>query len=158
TFGAEGAHGLCANHLTRWTYYVREHGVQNNEDNRRHWAEHIAVNHQEFYVVLKGLNHVVKAEILLAVQIRTKAEKRTVLARLRHVERLARKWEVSSVGELQGYVTRTDVISLVNSIVTIIHQNISRFDTEIERDVWNLGIFGLSGRLDFRGIKIYELR
>lgn len=158
TFGAEGAHGLCATHLTRWTYYVRKHGVQNNEENRRSWAEHIAVNHQEFYVVLKGLNPVVKAEILLAIQIRTKAEKRTVLARLRHVERLARRWEISSIGQLQGYVTRTDVISFVNSIVTIIHQNISRFDTEIERDVWNLGIFGLSGRLDFRGITIYELR
>ncbi len=121
-------------------------------------AEPVSVDH---IVIFKGLAEQVQLELLVALQHRTDAGKRTLLTALRAVVAALRKTEAASLSDLDESLlkqTRHDAMTLFRSLRTTVRRCLASPETERLSDVWDLAVFGLRGNLKFTGISQPWLR
>jgi len=149
--------GLCAPHRVRWRSRQRECPGASFTDWLR-VAEPVNVDH---IVIFKGLAEQVQLELLVALQHRTDAGKRTLVTALRAVVTALRQTEAGSLSELDESVlkqTRHDAATLFRSLRTTVRRCLASPETERLSDVWDLAVFGLGGNLKFTGISQPWLR
>jgi hypothetical protein len=149
--------GLCQPHRQRWRAALRDDPTL-GLDRWRRIAEPINVDH---VVILKGLSERVQLEVLLGLQERTDAGIRTLVAALRPVVEVLRRTEAASIADLDDTLikrTRHDAALLARSLRTLVRRRLTSPAEERVNDVWDLAVFGLTGRIDFTGISQPWLR
>jgi integrase len=151
---ATAAHrcGLCSAHDTAWSRYRRDHRGAVLAEWARHAVPAGVAGHQ---VVLRGLPDRVIAELLAGLQQRTDAGLRTLPTSTRYLVKLLHARQAGSLLELaqiRSTVIRSDARQLLRSLTAELYCLLSGPEKERARDVWQLQVFGLGGKLDFTGI------
>jgi hypothetical protein len=157
---AAAAHrcGLCAPHRTAWCRHRRDHDGAVLAGWARQAAPADVAGHQ---VVLRGLPDRVIAELLAGLQRRSDAGLRTLptstrcLVKMLHVQRAE---SVLDLARVPSKTLRSDARQLLRSLATELYCLLSGPEKERARDIWQLQVFGLAGRLDFTGITQRWLR
>jgi integrase len=104
-------------------------------------------------VSLAGLNPAVVTEILFGLQQRTRQGVRTQDAILRSVCNDARSQQVASLADMAVPASRgKGYESVVHTLVTHSRRGASGPETETVKDVWDMALFGHSGRLPFTAV------
>jgi integrase len=99
-------------------------------------------------VSLRGLPDLVVAEILYGVQVRAAADTKTSLAVLRSLCDQLRRAGAASVADLPDPIRRQNR-DLLRSLVAHARRAVTTPAEEQAKDVWDLGVFGYPGKLDF---------
>lgn len=149
---------LCQNHRRRWRRYRDKHPDNSDFDRWRRTADPINAEH---FVIFKGLAEVVQLELLVALQTRTDTGATTFLTTLRAVVAALRRNEATSIYDLKESPVPLplDTRKLLRSLRTLLDQRLSTPETEREKDVWDLGVFGFAHwKLSFAGISQPWLR
>jgi hypothetical protein len=145
--------GLCQNHRIRWSAYRKRCPEPADFDHWRRIADPINADH---FVIFKGLAEVVRLELLVALQARTDAGTRTLVTGLRAIVSALRRSEATSIYDLadsQVAGLRADAAVLLRSLRTLLERRLSTPETEREKDVWDLGVFGFAHwKLSFTNI------
>jgi integrase len=148
---------LCHPHARRW----REARTDNPDLGLDEWARSQPPIGTDAIVILKGLPERVQLELLVALQQRTDRGAKTQMTVLRHVLKLLREHHMASVLELQQLDPaglRHDVATTIRWISIAASRALSTVELECRKDVWDLWVFGLNGRLDFTPISQRWLR
>jgi integrase len=134
---------LCANHGIRWRAYRKQAG-DHDFDRWRRTVDPINADH---FVIFKGLAEVVQLELLVALQARTDAGTRTLVTGLRAIVSALRRTEAVCIYDLtESDVAglRSDAAVLLRSLRILLDRRLSTPETEREKDVWDLGVFGFA--------------
>jgi integrase len=158
TSAAAFGEGLCPAHYAAWYRRRLRHPGAALAIWARHASPASAAAHT---VVLRGLPDRVVAELLVGVQRRTDAGLRTRPDSLRCLVNLLHARRAASVLDLAG-VPSTSIRhyagALLRSLLAQLHCALSDPDREQAKDVWQLAVLGLPGRLDFTGLAQRWLR
>lgn len=149
--------GFCQPHQLRWL----KHHRRNPEAHRGAWAAATDPVAMDYIMVLKGLPERFQIEFLLALQARTDSGVRTQLTILRAITAMARRQQVESLFdlELEGSVRqRRDVGQLMRGFCRDVRRLTSTPETERAKDIWDLGVLGFAGIMDFTVISQGWLR
>jgi integrase len=150
--------GLCAAHYAAWYRRRLRHPGADLAIWARHASPASAAAHT---VVLRGLPELVVAELLAGAQRRTDAGLRTRPDGMRCVVRLLHARRAGSVRDLAGVPStsvRHHAGALLRSLIAELHRALSDPQREQAKDVWQLAVLGLPGRLDFTSISQRWLR
>jgi integrase len=148
---------LCHPHARRWREAHRDDPGVRLDD----WARTQPPIGIDPIVILKGLPERVQLELLVALQQRTDRGAKTQMTVLRHVLKLLREHRMASVLDLQRLDVaglRHDVRATVGWITIAAARALSTVELECRKDVWDLWVFGINGRLDFTPISQPWLR
>ena len=157
---ARAAHrsGLCAAHGTAWSRYRRDHHGAILAEWARHAVPAGVAGHE---IVLRGLPDRVVAELLAGLQRRTGAGLRTLPTSTRYLVKLLHAQQADSLADLAqvpSTAIRSDARQLLGSLTAELYCLLSGPEKERAKDVWQLQVFGLAGKLDFTGISQRWLR
>jgi NAD(P)-dependent dehydrogenase (short-subunit alcohol dehydrogenase family) len=103
----------------------------------------------------RGLPDRVIAELLAGLQRRTDAGLRTLPTSTRYLVKLLHAQRAESVldlAQVPSDTLRSDARRLLRSLAAELYCLLSGPEKERARDVWQLQVFGLAGKLDFTGI------
>jgi integrase len=145
---AAGRTLLCHPHARRW----REARADNPRLRVEDWARTQPPIGSDAIVILKGLPERVQLELLVALQLRSDRGVKTQMTVLRHVLKLLREHRMASVQELERLAAaglRHDVAAAIKWVTTWAGRALSTVELECRKDVWDLWVFGINGRLDF---------
>ena len=143
--------GMCSAHSIAWCRHRRDHGGAVLAEWARHAAPADVAGHE---VVLRGLPDRVVAELLAGLQRRTDAGLRTLPTSTRCLVKLLHARQAGSVLDLArvpGAEIRPDARQLLRWLTSELYCLLSGPEKERARDVWQLRVFGLPGKLDFTG-------
>jgi integrase len=149
---AAGREGLCHAHYAAWYRRRLAHPGAALAIWARHASPASAAAHT---VVLRGLPERVIAELLTGVQRRTDAGLRTRPDALRCLVNLLRARRAPSVldlAEVPSTSIRHYAGALLRSLLAELHRALSDPQRERAKDVWQLAVLGLPGKLDFTGL------
>lgn len=150
--------GMCSAHSIAWCRHRRDHGGAVLAEWARHAAPADVAGHE---VVLRGLPERVIAELLAGLQRRTDAGLRTLPTSTRCLVKLLHARKAGSVLDLArvpGAEIRPDARQLLRWLMSELYCLLSGPEKERAKDVWQLSVFGLPGKLDFTGISQRWLR
>lgn len=140
--------GLCTPHSSRWNTHCRDYP----DADLTTWIDAAGPVGIDHIVILRGLPERVQLEILVALQRRTDDQVRTFVTVLRAVVTLARRHQIASLEDLLQVEigrSRHDVISMLRGMTTAVRRTLTSPEQEQRKDVWDLGVLGLAGTLDF---------
>lgn len=144
---------LCPPHSTRWRKHKKQADVAHNDKaTLATWSATQEPIGGDCVVPLTGLPDEFIAELLLALQVRCDEGSRTPLTWLRSIIRSARETGVHSLVELADIdipSPRKDISALIKHLGRACRIAMASPDSEFDRDVWDLEIFGTRGVLDF---------
>jgi len=143
--------GLCQNHRRRWTIARQE---RPDVDFDR-WTRTVEPINADHLVILKGLSYSVQMELLVALQARTDEGTRTLITSLRAIVTALRRVEATALSDLtdaQVAKLRSDAQVLLRSLRDRLALRLSSPESERDKDVWDLRVFGLRGNLVLSGI------
>jgi hypothetical protein len=152
TAAAAHRNGLCHAHDAAWYRYRHDHPGAALAGWARHAVPARAAGHT---VVLRGLAERAVAELLVGVQRRTDAGLRTRPTGIRYLVNLLHDQQAGSVQDLAqipSTAIRRDAGALLRSLLAEVYCVLSDPGRERAKDVWQLPVFGLPGKLDFTGI------
>jgi integrase len=150
--------GLCAAHRTAWCRHLRDHGGAVLAEWARHAAPADVAGHE---ITLHGLPDRVVAELLAGLQRRTDAGLRTPPTCTRYPVKMLHAQRADSVldlAQVPATAIRSDARQLLRSLAAELYCLLSGPEKERARDIWQLQVFGLAGKLDFTGITQRWLR
>jgi hypothetical protein len=133
---------LCTAHQTRW----RE--LAGPQPQLAAWCRTEPGVARCGEISMRGLPDLVVAEILYAVQTRSAAGTKTSIAVLRSLCDQLRRAQAATVADLPEPERRHNH-DLLRSLVAHARRAVTTPAEEQARDVWDLGVFGYPGRLDF---------
>ena len=157
---ATAAHrcGLCAPHRTAWCRHRRDHDGAVLAEWARQAAPADVAGHE---ITLRGLPDRVIAELLAGLQRRTDAGLRTLPTSTRYLVKLLHAQRAESVldlAQVPAETLRSDARQLLRSLTAELYCLLSGPEKERAKDIWQLQVFGLAGKLDFTGITQRWLR
>jgi integrase len=135
---------LCQNHRIRWSAYRKRFPEAADFERWLRTADPINADH---FVIFRGLAEVLQLELLVALQARTDAGTRTLVTGLRAIVSTLRRNEATSIYNLaddQVAGLRSDAAVLLRSLRTLLERRLSTPETEREKNVWDLGVFGFA--------------
>jgi integrase len=151
---ATAAHrcGLCAPHRDTWCRHRRDHDGAVLAEWARNAAPAGVAGHE---IVLRGLPDRVVAELLAGLQRRTDVGLRTPPTCTRYLVKLLHAQQAESVldlAQIPSQTLRSDARRLLRSLTSELYCLLSGPEKERAKDVWQLQVFGLAGKMDFTGI------
>jgi len=157
---ATAAHrsGLCSPHRDAWCRHRRDHPGADLAGWARHAVPASVAGHA---IVLRGLPERVITELLAGLQRRTDAGLRTLPTSIRCLVKLLHARQAVSIldlAQVPGAAVRSDARTLLRSLISELYSLLSSPEKERAKDVWQLQVLGLSGKLDFTGISQRWLR
>lgn len=150
--------GLCAAHRTAWCRHRRDHDGAVLAEWARHAAPADVAGHE---ITLRGLPDRVITELLAGLQRRTDADLQTLPTCVRHLVKMLHAQRAESMldlAQVHGTAIRSDARQLLRSLITELYCLLSGPEKERAKDIWQLQVFGLAGKLDFTGISQRWLR
>jgi integrase len=150
--------GLCAAHRAAWCRHRRDHDGAVLAEWARQAAPADVAGHE---ITLRGLPDRVIAELLAGLQRRTDAGLRTLPTSTRYLVKLLHAQRAESVlalAQVPSETLRSDARQLLRSLATELYCLLSGPEKERAKDIWQLQVFGLAGKLDFTGITQRWLR
>ena len=150
--------GMCSAHSIAWCRHRRDHGGAVLAEWARHAPPADVAGHE---IVLRGLPDRVVAELLAGLQRRTDAGLRTLPTSTRCLVKLLHARQAGSVldlAQVPGAEIRPDARQLLRWLTSELYCLLSGPEKERAKDVWQLSVFGLPGKLDFTGISQRWLR
>lgn len=142
------AFGLCSAHYTRWRIVQNRHA----EGDLASWSRRqVPLSTQATVIVLRGLPPLVQAEMLYGLQERCGRGHKTKLPALRSLCRLLHETGVASILELDTPTRRPrpNYQEVLLGFQAAVARVASTPEAEQHKDVWNMGVFGHTGILDF---------
>jgi integrase len=136
---------FCNAHQTRWRL------LGENRPAEEAWCRTEPGVAQVGAVSLRALPDLVVAEILFGIQTRSAAGTKTSTAVLRSLADQLRRTQVATISELP-IPTRRQNRDLLRSLSAHTRRASTTPAEEQLKDVWDLGVFGYPGRLDFTPI------
>jgi integrase len=158
--GATAAHrsGLCSPHSEAWRHHRCDHPAADLAEWARHAVPAGVAGHA---IVLRGLPERVITELLAGLQRRTDAGLRTLPTSIRCLVKLLHAQRADTILELAqvpSAAIRSDARQLLRSLTAELHALLSSPEKEQAKDIWQLRVLGLPGKLDFTGISQRWLR
>jgi integrase len=142
---AYGSHGLCARHAQRWGQAARD-AAEIDFDLWCRTEEGVIVSG---VANLRGLPRLVVVELLGGLQLRTGAGRKTRPAHLNLLARAARQQQVTSLRDVDPTRLGGTVKTLLRSFALEINRATITPVEEQRKDIWDLGLFGMAGQIDF---------
>jgi integrase len=151
---AAAAHrcGLCIAHGAAWCRHRREQPGAVLAQWARQAAPAGVAGHE---IVLRGLPERVIAELLAGLQRRTDAGLRTLPTSARCLVKLLyaqRAGSVLDLAQVRSPAIRSDARQLLRWLISELYCLLSGPEKERAKDIWQLQVLGLGGKLDFTGI------
>ena len=150
----EGAGAYCGRHRDRWRRYRAEHPGADELQWRQ--TDPAAVDRDQ--VSLRGLAPRVVAEIVFALQERTRQGIRTYPHQLRPICTAALSCHAGSLPDIPAAMLASVPANVHKSMVTAVRRQQLSPETERVKDEWDLAAFGHGGTLTFTEISQPWLR
>lgn len=142
---------LCENHRQVWNR-IRAQGRADYEK----WLRTVDPITADYFVIFKGLNEVVQAELLVAAQARMDTGARVLVTELRCLVSALRHAEATTLdalNEQQISDLRSDARSFHRQLLRVLEDRLCTPESERHKAIWNLKAFGISGTMNFTGIR-----
>lgn len=145
----------CNAHQQRW-WKARQ--ADPGVDEQR-WRTETSGSTRPGEISLRGLDPMVVAQLLLAMQERTRTGRKHFDEHMRYVVNAIRRQHVRSLTEVDTDRLSSRMLrSLVRSMVDHLRRFFVDVETEKDKDVWDLAAFGVPGRAWFTEISQHWLR